>query len=105
MRQNLRYITADNADLLDGTDLTTIDEGHGVEIYITSSQSDTVVLITVPGQETPATKVSPQVRANGLVAESDDPGLGLVMTETGHIKIDVDIDTAATVGVLTKDLG
>lgn len=102
MKQYDRYLTADNADVLDATDMTTIPAGQTVEIFIASTQNDTVLLITAPGSEAPITKISPSVRTNGVIAESDDPSYIIEMIEDGHVKIDVDIVTAATVGVRVK---
>ena len=102
-----RYITADNTDVLSGTDLAQIPDQGTLGLYIASTQADTVVTITGPGIEPAGRLITVQLRTNGQPNQSDDLGYLLPVVQGGKYVINVDVVTAATVGIIasfTSDL-
>lgn len=93
-------ITADNTDVLSGTDLANIPGDGQLDVYIASTQNDTVYSITGPGNEPIARLQKCQLRTNGMPVLSDDLPLTLLVSQGGHYIINVDIVTAATVNIL-----
>lgn len=93
-------ITADNTDILSGTDLANIPGDGQLDIFIASTQNDTVYSITGPGNEPIARLQKAQLRTNGMPIMSDDLPLTLLVSQGGHYVINIDIVTAATVNVI-----
>lgn len=100
----MTVITADNADVLDGTDLANFNPDSAAIVYIASTQNDSVLILTAPEEGASAVKIRVPQRTNGMPLESDDPGIVVAMPSGGHLKVDVDIVTAATVGILVKEV-
>ena len=99
MRLFSEQITADDADVLAGTQLDTLQEGGQLDIYILSSQADTLYSLFGPGNEPLVTnaEVPNETRAPRV---NDDTPHTLVVMKAGHYTLDINIVTAATVIVL-----
>lgn len=96
MRTHLENITADDTDVLAGTDLDSL-EGEGqLDVFAISTQADTLMTITAPGMEAPARAVElPQ--ETRAIRPNDDIPYTLPLAMGGHVTIAIDIVTAATV--------
>jgi hypothetical protein len=92
-------LTADNADVLDGTDLANIPAGGLLTIHAASTQNDTLLTITGPGNEPVVRNQAAVQRANAEIREDVDPGYDLGVVQGGHYIVAVDVQTAATVRV------
>lgn len=99
MRVYSTVLTADNTDVLQGTDLQSL--GRGIlSCLIASTQTDTVVTITGPDQVS-SRLVNVIKRTDGMPdANSDVPYEFPILTDGSKIVINVDIVTGATVGVI-----
>lgn len=93
-------ITADNTDVLSGTDLANIPSDGQLDIFLASTQNDTLYSITGPGNEPIARTQKMQLRTNGMPILSDDLPLTLLVTQGGHYIVNIDIVTAATVNLI-----
>lgn len=92
-------ITADNADVLSGTDLENV-PGMGVmAIYAKSTQADHTITITAPGQETPIRAQLIQKLADAVVSKADDEPIA-IETIGGKYNISVDVVAAGTTKLL-----
>jgi len=100
-------ITADNIDVLDGTDLANIPGDGVLTVMAASSQADTLMTITGPGSEPVVRARALPLRTNGQPLASDDIGLSIPVIQGGHYVINVDIVTAATAVIVAiyYDLG
>lgn len=94
-------VTADNANVLSGTDLATCPGPGILELYIASSQSDTNVTFSAPPM-LPARAIQPVLRANGTPLLSEMSPLSVELGGGEQIIINVDVVTAATVGYLAR---
>lgn len=104
MRRLYRTLTVDNADVLDGTPLSTILPNKRVVLYIASTQLDTLLTLNPPaGVAEAVTERLPQ-RTNGQPLVSDDLAYDVPIPTGGHPIINVDIQTAATVGLLVLEM-
>lgn len=93
-------MTADNTDVLAGTDLANIPEAGVLMIRAASTVIDSLITITGPGSE-PVTRNTPIIlRANAEVRERDDPAYQVPVSQGGRYVINVNIQTAATVRVI-----
>lgn len=99
MIQVIKQISADNADVLAGTDLENIKESGILELYAASSQADTELTVTSSGEGTPVRKQVLQQKTNGVVSLSDDIPL-TVPVSVGKYIVDVNIVTGATVNII-----
>lgn len=96
MRVHLENIAADDADVLDGTALSQLEAGGQLDLYVLSTQADSLVTITGPDNEPIATAVEiPQ--ETRAIRPTDDLPLSLAVVAGGHFTVDVNIVTAATV--------
>lgn len=102
MIQVTRFIVADNADVLAGSDLDPIPATCSMAtVYVASTQADTLVTIQSPGEPV-ARAVNPVLRANGVPDLGADPGIAVPVVAGGKLLVAVDIVTGATVGVVVQ---
>lgn len=92
-------LSADNTDVLAGSDLANIPEGGVLMIRAASTQQDTDITITGPGSEPVARNIPMILRANAEIRQQDDPSFQIPVTQGGRYVINVDVVTAATVRV------
>jgi len=94
------YITADNTDFLQGTDLETA-PGDGVyDIRIASTQADTGIDVTSTGHAGSVVRGQEALlRANGEIRQYDPP-ITVAVLDGDRVTINIDVVTAATVGVM-----
>jgi len=95
-----RAITADNSDHLAGTDLANIPSDGQLDVYIASTQNDTTITITGPGQEPIVRASAVLLRTNGMPLLKDDYPISIPVFQGAHYVVNIDIVTAATVGVI-----
>ncbi len=92
-------LTADNNDVLGGTDLANIPGPGGLQVYAASTQQDTTLTITGPGSE-PVVRSRPiTLRANAEIREDSDVGMEVPVSQGGRYVLAVDVVTAATVRI------
>lgn len=92
-------LTADNTDVLGGTDLANIPAAGGLQVFASSTQQDTTITITGPGSE-PVVRTRPvTLRANAEIRENEDVGYEVPVVQGGRYVINIDVVTAATVRV------
>lgn len=102
MIQVTSVLTADNTDVLQGTDLQSI-PGPGVLIVAAAStQNDTTLTITAPNNVPLLQAQRLNLRTSGVPSLQDDPVWPVIATQGGHPRISVDIVTAATVYVVSQ---
>lgn len=90
-------VTADNTNVLAGTDLATA-PGNGVlTVFVSSTQADTIVSLSAPPL-IPARSINPQLRTNGVPQISDDIPYVMPVRAGSPITLSIDIVTGATVG-------
>ena len=92
-------ITADNTDVLQGTDLENIPEPGVLRIYAKSTASDSQITITAPGQGTPVRSQLIQKGADAVVSLVDDIPIDIPVQQ-GKYVVDVNVTTAATVKIV-----
>ena len=92
-------ITADDADVLAGTDLDQLEADGQLDIFALSTQADTILNIRGPNNEPLVVngEVPQETRA---IRPNDDTAFSLAVRNAGHYTLDVNIVTAATVQVL-----
>lgn len=95
-----KTFTADNTDLLSGTDLANIPGAGQLDIYIVSTQLDTVISITGPGSEPILRLQQLTQRTNGQPILSDDVPYSVPVIQGGKYILNLDVVTAATVGLI-----
>lgn len=93
-----QVISADDADVLSGTDLDNVPMAGVLIVQAVSTQADTLINITGPGSEPVVRNQALVLRANSEIQE-DDPDYAVGVTQGGHYIIDVNVQTAATVRV------
>lgn len=94
-------ISADNADVLSGTQLDPLPYDGELQIFIASSQADTLWSLKLADDLVVDNRPVPQ-RTNGIPQQSDDPGYAQEVINGVKAKIVVDIVTGATVtGIAT----
>ncbi len=99
MRVHAENLTLDDTDVLSGTELDQLEAGGQLDIYLLSTQADTIFSITGPDTEPIANSLEvPQETRS--IRPSDDPVYPLAVRTGGHYTLDVNIVTAATVQVL-----
>ena len=91
------FMTADNTDVLDGTDLDSMPGGGLLVIRAASTQNDTLLTITAPNQEAPIRARAMILRANAEIRLNEDEPYVVGMMQGGHAVIAIDVVTAATV--------
>lgn len=93
-----RFITADDSDALANTDLANVPGPGQLDVFLASSQNDSVFTLTGPGTEPVGRLTRISQRTNGQVSLQDDTPYQ-VPTTFGHYVLNIDIVTAATVGI------
>lgn len=94
-------VTADNSNILANTDLQTAPADGVLEVYIASTQADTIIDISSPGVIA-GKQVKPQLRANGVPELSNDSPYSLVVSLGQQLIVKVDVVTSATVGYVIR---
>jgi len=92
-------MTADNTDVLDGTDLDSIPRGGVLVVEAASTQNDTLMSLTGPNAEPVVQDQALILRANAEIRSDSDPSYPIPVTQGGHFTIAIDVVTAATVRV------
>lgn len=95
-----RILTADDTDALAATDLANIPSDGVLTILMASTQNDTTITITGPGQEPIVRTQRVILRTNGQPIISDDLEYSIPVVQGGHYFVNIDIVTAATVGLM-----
>lgn len=95
-----RYLTADNADVLAGTDLAAMPRESLLLVYGASTQLDSTLTLTVPGEQAPRNADPLVIRAGPEIRQDQDLLTSFVVQENGRIVANLDIVTAATVALL-----
>jgi len=96
-----RTLTVDDTDALANTDLSNVPGPGQLDVFIASSQVDTVFTLTGPGSEPIARLIRVQQRTNGVPSLQDDVPYSIPVL-TGHYVLNIDIVTAATVGFIAR---
>jgi len=100
----IRQLNADNADVLNGTDLENIPASAGVlpngvcgqlDIYVASSQADHTLNIRRPNADTPMPTQAIQQKTNSVISLNDDLPISLPAIP-GRMIISLDVVTAGT---------
>jgi len=99
MIQVIKQLTADNADILAGTDLENIPAYGQLDIFAGSSAADTKFSVRKPGAETLLAAQLLQLKANGVVSLQDDIPMSLPCFGGRYI-LDLDVTGAATVNIV-----
>ncbi len=89
-------MTADNTDVLNGSDLESIPLLGLLTIWAASSQADTLITITGPENEPPIRGQALPLRTNGQPNKNEDSPYMLGVIQGGRYVIDINIVTAAT---------
>lgn len=98
----LRVFTADNNDILDGTELEAAPGAGEYHVWAASTQNDTTVTVRRGGDTLISARAVPQ-RTNGMVLQSDDPPMAVMpVGSNDRLLIQVDIVTAATCQVIVQ---
>lgn len=99
MRVHQENITADDADVLAGTALDQLEAGGQLDVFLLSTQADTLVTITGPDNEpiAVAVEIPQETRA---IRPTDDIPLSLAVRNGGHYTVNLDIVTPGTVQFL-----
>lgn len=96
MRIHTENITVDDADVLDGTALQQLEAGGQLDIFVLSTQADTLFTLTGPDNEPIAQAIEIQQETRAI-RPGDDIPLSLAVISGGHYTANVDIITAGTV--------
>ncbi len=92
-----RTIVASDTDALANTDLANIPGPGQLDIFIASTQNDSVFTLTGPGVEPLARLIRIAQRTNGEPLLSDDTPYSMPVG-VGHYTLNLSIVTAATIG-------
>lgn len=104
MIQVVGKVTADNANVLSGTDIQSA-PGPGVVLFwVASTQSDTIVTVTCPPRVA-SRNILAMLQTSGLPLLSDYPPVALPVNGGEQIALQVDIVTGATVWYVVKFIG
>ena len=92
--------TADNTDVLNGTDLDSIPADGILTVFGVSTQNDTAITITGPGSEPVIRNRALPLRANAEIRILEDPSMAVGVVQGGHYVVNLDVVTAATFQIL-----
>ncbi len=92
-------LTADNTDVLSGSDLESIPAGGVLTVFIASTQDDTGISITGPNIVAIVRDQVAVLRANAEIAQDRDIAYVMPVQNAGRYLISIDVVTAATVRV------
>lgn len=96
MRIHTENLTTDDVDVLAGTALDQLEAGGQLDLFVMSTQADTVLTITGPDAEPIALSIEVPQETRAL-RPADDLPFSLPLLSGGHYTVNVDIVTAATV--------
>ena len=96
MRIHTENLTADDVDVLSGTALDQLEAGGQLDIFVISTQADTLLTITGPDAEPIALSIEVPLETRAI-RPADDLPFSLPLLSGGHYTVNVDIVTAATV--------
>ena len=99
MRVYTEQLTGDDTDVFAGTQLDTLQSGGQLDIWMLSSQADSIASLFGPGNEPVATSIEISNEAR-VPRPNDDTPFTLVIQKAGHYTLNVDIVTAATVYIV-----
>ena len=88
--------TADNTDVLNGTDLDSIPGAGILVLQGASTQNDTLITVTGPGSEPVIRARALLLRANAEIRVNEDPPMTVGVVQGGHYVLNIDVVTAAT---------
>ncbi len=94
------FATADNADVLAGTDLDNMPLETDLLIFGASTQNDTTLTLTVPGLQAPLNAFPLKLRAGPEIRQNEDMVTAFRVAQNGHVVVNLDVVTAATVVLL-----
>ncbi len=94
-----QVMTADNTDVLNGSDLESIPLLGLLTIWAASTQADTLITITGPENEPPIRGQALPLRTNGQPLKNEDSPYMLGVIQGGRYIVDINVVTAATVVV------
>ncbi len=99
MRVHTENLAADDTDVLAGTALDNLEAGGQLDLFLLSTQADTLLTVTGPDAEpiALAVEIPQETRA---IRPTDDLPLSLPILNSGHYTVNVDIVTAAVVQFL-----
>lgn len=96
MRVHTENLAVDDSDVLGGTALDQLEAGGQLDMWLLSTQADTLLTITGPDNEpiALAVEIPQETRA---IRPTEDLPLSLTVPTGGHFTVDVNIVTAAVV--------
>lgn len=100
------FVSADNPDVLSGTDLDEMPFAGTLILYGASTQNDTGVTVTAPsfgpmGVGAPLRVGPMKLRGNAEIRTNEDPPMAIFPIAAGqHATVNIDVVTAATASVL-----
>lgn len=92
-------LSADNADVLSGSDLESIPQNARIVVFASSTQQDTLISITGPNIVQLVDNQAVTMRANGEILQNEDVPYSFTAQRAGRYIIAIDVVTAATVRV------
>lgn len=95
-----KTFTATNTDALSGTDLAQIPAFGQLDIFLASTQNDSTITITGPGNEPIVRGGQIVQRTNGMADSESDIPFSLVVSQGGKYVINLTVVTAATIGLI-----
>ena len=99
MRIHSENLTVDDADALAGTSLNILEAGGQLDIWLLSTQADTLVTLNGPDNEPILEGVEIPQETRAIRVQDDTPHT-LAVRSGGHYTLNIDIVTAATVAIL-----
>lgn len=96
MRVHSENLTADDTDVLAGTALDQLEAGGQLDLFLVSTQADTLFSLRGPGNAPIAENIEVPNETRTIDTQKDVP-FQLVVPTGGHYTVDVNIVTAATV--------
>lgn len=98
-------LTADNADLLAGSDLESIPRGGVLTIYGASTQDDTTITVTGPNMQAVVRAMPLTLRAAAEIRQDSDVPFVVPVLRAGKYIVNIDVVTAATARVRAIYIG
>jgi len=92
-------MTADNTDVLAGSDLESIPRGGVLTIYGASTQNDTDFTVTGPNMQAVVRAMPLTLRASAEIRQDSDVPFVVPVARAGKYILNVNVVTAATVRV------
>ncbi len=98
-------LTADNADLLAGSDLESIPQGGVLTVYGASTQDDTTITVTGPNMQAVVRAQPLTLRATAVILQNSDVPYVVPVARAGKYIINIDVVTAATARIRAIYIG